>query len=167
MRKRGHSSFLLLFAGFLNGFDGYAKNRTSFHWRDLLPRFEPRQRAAGCVSDDDDHQRFIELIQEACGRVPMRVLAWCLMSNHFHLVLWPHAGGELSRWMQWLLTSHVRRYHSRYHSSGHVWQGRFNAFSIQQDQHLLTVIRKFRQIPGTPYLILEECQSRDGGQVCS
>ena len=44
--------------------------------------------------EDDDHQRFIELIQEACARVPMRVLAWCLMSNHFHLVVWPHADGE-------------------------------------------------------------------------
>jgi hypothetical protein len=56
----------------------YAKNRTSFHRRDLLPRFEPRQRAAGqdVFHEDDDHQRFIELIQEACARVPMRVLAW-------------------------------------------------------------------------------------------
>ena len=97
--------------------------------------------------EDDDHLRFIELIQEACERVPMRVLAWCLMSNHFHLVVWPHADGELSRWMQWLLTSHVRRYHSRYHSSGHVWQGRFNAFPIQQDQHLLTVIRYVERNP--------------------
>jgi putative transposase len=97
--------------------------------------------------DSDDYQGFIELIEEACERVPMRVLAWCLMSNHFHLVLWPHADGDLSRWMQWLLTSQVRRYHSKYHSSGHVWQGRFKAFPIQQDQHLLTVIRHVERNP--------------------
>jgi putative transposase len=97
--------------------------------------------------EDDDYLRFIELIQEACARVPMPVLAWCLMSNHFHLVLWPYADGELSRWMQWLLTSHVRRYHSRYHSSGHVWEGRFKSFPIQQDQHLLTVIRYIESNP--------------------
>jgi len=42
--------------------------------------------------------------------------------------------------MQWLLTSHVRRYHQHYHSSGHVWQGRFKAFPIQQDEHFLTVL---------------------------
>ncbi len=97
--------------------------------------------------DDQDHREFVELIREACSRVPMRVLAWCLMSNHFHLVLWSYADGDLSRWMQWLLTSHVWRYHSRYHSSGHVWQGRFKAFPIQQDQHLLTVIRYVERNP--------------------
>jgi putative transposase len=43
--------------------------------------------------------------------------------------------------MQWLLTSHVRRYHKHYGSGGHVWQGRFKAFPIQSDSHLLTVWR--------------------------
>ena len=71
----------------------------------------------------------------------MRLLAWCLMPNHFHLVLWPHGDGDLSRWMQWLLTSHVRRYHRHYHGSGHVWQGRFKAFPIEEDEHLWTVLR--------------------------
>ena len=97
--------------------------------------------------EDEDYQRFVELVQGACARVPMRVLAWCLMSNHFHLALWPQADDELSRWMQWLLTSHVRRCHSRYRSSGHVWQGRFKAFPIQQDQHLLTVMRCVERNP--------------------
>jgi REP element-mobilizing transposase RayT len=55
----------------------------------------------------------------------MRVLAYCLMPNHFHLALWPAKDGDLSRWMHWLLTTHVRRYQRHYHSSGHIWQGRF------------------------------------------
>jgi putative transposase len=63
------------------------------------------------------------------------------MPNHFHLVLWPRKDGELSDYMMWLLTAHVRRYHQHYHSSGHVWQGRFRAFPIQEDDHLLTVLR--------------------------
>lgn len=74
-------------------------------------------------------------------RVPMRLLAYCLMPNHFHLALWPYADGDLSKWMQWLLTAHVRRYHRWHESSGHVWQGRFKAFPIEQDAHLLTVLR--------------------------
>jgi hypothetical protein len=49
--------------------------------------------------------------------------------------------GDLSRWMQWLLTAHVRRYHRHYGGSGHVWQGRFKAFPIQEDEHLLAVLR--------------------------
>ena len=49
--------------------------------------------------------------------------------------------------MQWLLTAHVRRYHRHYHGSGHVWQGRFKAFPIQQDAHLLTVLRYVERNP--------------------
>jgi hypothetical protein len=77
----------------------------------------------------------------------MRVLAYCLLNNHFHLILRPHNDGDLSRWMQWLLTSHVRRYHRHYHSSGHVWQGRFKAFPVQDDDHPLTVIRYVERNP--------------------
>jgi putative transposase len=90
---------------------------------------------------DDDYRAFLHLMGQASGRLPMRVVAYCLMPNHFHLVLWPHADGDLSRWMQWLMTTHVRRYHKHHGSSGHVWQGRFKAFPIQKDEHLLTVIR--------------------------
>jgi len=88
-----------------------------------------------------DYQGFIDLIEKACQRIDMRVLGYCLMPNHFHLVLWPRRDGDLSRWMQWLMTSHVRRYHSHYQSSGHVWQGRFKAFPVQSDEHLLVVLR--------------------------
>lgn len=89
----------------------------------------------------EDYEAFVELLAEASERLHMRVLAYCLMPNHFHLVVWPRKDGDLSRFMQWLLTSHVRRYHRHYHGSGHVWQGRFKGFPIQQDEHLLTVLR--------------------------
>ena len=89
----------------------------------------------------DDYAAFVKLLSQANEKLPMRLLAYCLMPNHFHLVLWPKKEGELSRWMQWLLTSHVRRYHQHYGSSGHVWQGRFKSFPIEKDEHLLTVLR--------------------------
>ena len=47
-----------------------------------------------------DYERFLEMMVEGCARLPMRVVGWCLMPNHFHLVLWPWADGDLSRWMQ-------------------------------------------------------------------
>ncbi len=90
---------------------------------------------------DADYVAFLRLLCEASDRVPMRLLAYCLVPNHFHLVVWTHEDGDLGRWMQWLMTSHVRRYHRHYHSSGHVWQGRFKAFPIEEDEHLLTVMR--------------------------
>jgi putative transposase len=96
---------------------------------------------------DGDFQAFLKAMGDAHQAIPMRVLAYCILPNHFHLVLWPHRDGDLSRWMQWLLNAHVRRYHQHYHSSGHVWQGRFKAFPISQDEHLLTVLRYVERNP--------------------
>jgi putative transposase len=96
---------------------------------------------------DDDFAAFVALMLEACERLPLRVAGYCLMTNHFHLLLWPHHDGDLSRWMQWLLTSHVRRYHRQYQSSGHVWQGRFKAFPVEDDQHYWTVLRYIERNP--------------------
>jgi len=95
----------------------------------------------------EDYEAFLRLIPLANERLPLRVLGYCLMPNHFHLVLWPHEDGDLGRWMQWLMTSHVRRYHRHFGGSGHVWQGRFKAFPIQQDEHLLTVLRYAERNP--------------------
>jgi hypothetical protein len=47
---------------------------------------------------------------EACAHVSMRLIGYCSMPNHFHLVVWPHEDGDLSTWMQWLLTTHVHGY---------------------------------------------------------
>ena len=64
-----------------------------------------------------------------------------------HLVVQPQGAGDLSRWMHWLLNTHVRRYHQHYHSSGHIWQGRFKSFPIEEDDHLLTVLRYVERNP--------------------
>src|SRR5438309_2703659 len=84
---------------------------------------------------------------EAGERVDVRLLAFCLLRNHFHLLLWPRRAGDLSAYMMWLTTAHVPRYHQHYHSSGHVWQGRFRAFPIQEDDHLLAVLRYIERNP--------------------
>ncbi len=96
---------------------------------------------------DGDYDACLKIIAEASLRNPMRVLAYCLMPNHFHLALWPVKDGDLSRWMHWLLTTHVRRYQQHYHSSGHIWQGRFKAFPVQEDDHLRVVLRYIERNP--------------------
>ena len=110
----------------------------------VLNRGNGRQRV---FHRDEDYAAFLDLLVAAGERVPLRVLGLCLLPNHFHLLLWPHADGDLSRWMQWLLTSHVRRYHRLRGTSGHIWQGRFKAFPIQQDDHFLTVLRYVERNP--------------------
>ncbi len=94
-----------------------------------------------------DYDTFIDLIDGAQRRLPLQLLAYCVMPNHFHLVARPQADGDLSRWMQWLLTTHVRRHHRAYQTDGRIWQGRFKAFPIQHDTHLLTVIRYVERNP--------------------
>ena len=93
------------------------------------------------------YQAFLKAIAHACVEIPMPVLAYCLMPNHFHLVVLPANDGDLSVWMHWLQNTHVRRYHKHHGTSGHVWQGRFKAFPIQEDGHLLTVLRYVERNP--------------------
>jgi len=95
----------------------------------------------------EDYSAFFQALNESSVRLPMRLLAYCLMPNHFHLVVRPHGDGDLSRWMQWLMTTHVRRYLRHYGHSGHVWQGRFKAFPAQDDEHLVTVVRYVERNP--------------------
>jgi putative transposase len=91
-----------------------------------------------------DYQAFIDLIGEALDRVPgMRLLGWCMMPNHWHLVLWPREDPDLSAFMRWLSNTHVRRWRQHWHSvgQGHVYQGRFKSFLVQSDEHYLTLLR--------------------------
>ncbi|MBI2298530.1 MAG: transposase [Armatimonadetes bacterium] len=125
-----------------------------------MPR-PPRQSAAGTIyhvlnrgngqatvfHDDGDYAAFAASVGDACERRPVGVLAWCLMPNHFHLVLQPALDGALSPFMQWLMTAHVRRYHRRHGGGGHVWQGRYRSFPVQADDHLTTVLRYVERNP--------------------
>jgi putative transposase len=97
------------------------------------------ERAQVFHSDDDCHA-FVALMRQACARVPMRIIGYCLMPNHFHCLLWPLGNDDMARWMEWLLATQMGRYRKRY-GSGHVWQGRYKAFPIEQGMHLLTVLR--------------------------
>ncbi len=96
---------------------------------------------------DKDYEAFVNLMKEAKIRYTVRIFAYCLMPNHFHIVVMPHESEDLSKWMQWLLTSHVRRFHMHYGTSGHIWQGRYKSFLIQKDSHLLTVLKYVESNP--------------------
>ena len=86
----------------------------------------------------DDFVAFLDSMEEAKERLPMRVLAWCLIPNHFHLVMWPLKDRDLSRWMQWLLTSHVRRYHRHYRRGKGVRNHYWKAERLNHKKQFLT-----------------------------
>jgi putative transposase len=94
-----------------------------------------------------DYEAFLSLLSDPKKRNRVKLFGFCLMPNHFHFVLEPAHENALSQFMQWLLTSHVRRYHRHYGGSGHIWQGRFKSFAIQRDEHLITVLRYVLQNP--------------------
>lgn len=88
-----------------------------------------------------DYVAFVRLLGDACERVALDIFAACIMPNHFHLVVRPSQPRDLSRWAHWLLTTHSHRFHLQHGSVGRVWSGRYKAFPIAQDVHLLTVMR--------------------------
>jgi putative transposase len=96
---------------------------------------------------DSDYRAFLDVMQEAQARTPLRLLAYCLMPNHFHLVAWPSRDEELSGFMQWLTATHSKRWNVYRGGvgTGAVYQGRFKAFPIQADGHFLTVCRYVEQ----------------------
>ncbi|HEX3602402.1 MAG TPA: transposase, partial [Lacipirellulaceae bacterium] len=94
-------------------------------------------------ANDADFEAFEKVLSQAVERSETRLLTYCLMPNHWHLVVWPRKDGELSRFVGWLTLTHTQRWHAHRGSagSGHVYQGRFKSFPIQEDEHLYAVAR--------------------------
>jgi putative transposase len=96
--------------------------------------------------DEGDYAAFLNAIADLKERKPFELYGYCLMNNHIHLLLRP-GESSISRIVQSLLVSHTQRYHRFHRSSGHVWQGRFKSPVIQDDDHLMTVLRYIEANP--------------------
>jgi putative transposase len=92
---------------------------------------------------EPDYAAFEKVLQEARQSNPMRLLAYCLMPNHWHLVLWPEGNDDLSRYMRWITQTHTQRWHKAHDSvgTGPLYQGRFKSFPIAEDDHFYQVCR--------------------------
>ncbi|OGG76869.1 hypothetical protein A3B35_00235 [Candidatus Kaiserbacteria bacterium RIFCSPLOWO2_01_FULL_54_24] len=92
---------------------------------------------------DEDYRHFESLLRHAAEQFSMRILAYVLMPNHWHLVLYPRQDGDLSKFMQWLTLTHTQQYHVRTRTIGygHIYQGRYKSFIIEKDSYLLAVIK--------------------------
>jgi putative transposase len=98
---------------------------------------------------DGDYAAYQRVLTEACARVSMRLLAYCIMPNHWHLVVWPRHDGDLSRFMNWLTLTHTQRWHQHRHTvgEGHVYQGRFKSFPVETSEYFLTLCRYVERNP--------------------
>ena len=92
---------------------------------------------------DADYRAFEEILEEGAEKFDMRLLAYCLMPNHWHLVLCPKKDGDLSLFMGWLANTHTRRWHTTKGTigQGHLYQGRYKSFLCQENQYFLTLVR--------------------------
>ena len=93
--------------------------------------------------DSGDYEAFLRLLGQTQEVVPMRVLAYCLLSNHWHMVLWLERDGDLAAFMHRVTTAHVRRWHLHHGSvgRGHLYQGTYKSFPVEQDEHFYSVCR--------------------------
>jgi putative transposase len=91
----------------------------------------------------EDYRNFLLLMRQAQIRYTLRVLGYCLMPNHWHLLVWPNSVQELSQYMHWLSFNHTQRWHRLNGTvgTGHLYQGRFKSFPVQSDQHLVAACR--------------------------
>jgi putative transposase len=90
-----------------------------------------------------DYEALECVLAEGLERYQVDLFCFQLMPNHWHLVLRPNRDGEMSRFLRWITATHTMRYHAHYHTAGegHVYQGRFKSFPIQDDAHFLSVCR--------------------------
>jgi putative transposase len=97
----------------------------------------------------EDYQHFEALLLEGVELIGMPLLAYCIMPNHWHLVLHPKHDGEMSEFMRWVTTTHVRQRRVRTKSvgEGHLYQGAYKSFPVQEDNHLHDLIRYVEQNP--------------------
>jgi putative transposase len=104
---------------------------------------------------DKDYAAFENVLAEALERLPVELFAYCILSNHWHLVLRPRADGDLSRFMHWLTLTHAQRWRTSHRTIGFgpLYQGRFKSFPIQCDRHLLTALRYVERNPRRANLV--------------
>ena len=105
--------------------------------------------------NDKDYIQFEDILEEAVKKYDMRLLAYCIMPNHWHLVLHPKNDGDLQKFMSWFTNTHTRRWHVSKATvgHGHLYQGRYKSFICEKDQHLFTVLRYVERNAKTANLV--------------
>jgi len=96
-----------------------------------------------------DYMLLENILEEAKEKLDMRILSYCIMPNHWHLALYPKKDGDLSKFMSWVTNTHTRRWHTIKETigQGHLYQGRYKSFLVQEDEHLLQLFKYIESNP--------------------
>ena len=100
-------------------------------------------------NEDKDYRLFEKTLEQAREKFDMRILSYCIMPNHWHLALYPKQDKTLQLFMRWLSMTHTQRWHSQHKTigSGHLYQGRYKSFPVQEDEHLLQLFEYIERNP--------------------
>jgi len=104
--------------------------------------------------DDGDRTQFLSILGEALDRFNAQCLAYCLMGNHYHLVLFTREG-HLSRLMRQLNGVYTQTYNRRHTKVGHLFQGRFKTILVDRESYLLSLCRYVERNPVASHLVAQ------------
>jgi len=96
--------------------------------------------------NDKGYQIFLEIMEEACQRFGVIVHAYCLMDNHYHLLL-QTPKGNLSKFMQRVSSRYTQRFNKFTDGDGPLFRGRFKSMLIEDDPYLLVLSRYIHRNP--------------------
>ena len=92
---------------------------------------------------EKDYRLFELILLEGVEKFKMRLLSYCIMPNHWHLVLYPKYDDDLPKFMGWISNTHTKRWHADKGTTGqgHLYQGRYKSFMVEKDSYFLTLVR--------------------------
>ncbi|MBS4212875.1 REP-associated tyrosine transposase [Neobacillus rhizophilus] len=96
--------------------------------------------------DDEDCNRFLDILAKYKRESELEIYAWCLMGNHVHLLL-REGKEDISNTMKRIGVSYASYYNWKYDTTGHLFQGRFKSENVEDNRYLLTVTRYIHQNP--------------------
>ena len=99
--------------------------------------------------EPQDYEEFVGMIDATLGRRPVRLLAFGLMPNHWHLLLWPEVDVQVSQFLHYLTSLHAARIRSASgtRGNGHVYQARYRATIVAGDVHYVRAVRYIEANP--------------------
>jgi len=106
---------------------------------------------------DLDFLAFEKILAEGIERYSMRLCSYCIMSNHWHMLLWPEDDESMPAFMHWVTMTHTKRWHAAHGTTGigHVYQDRYKSFPVQINRRYFNAMRYVEANPLTAKLVTD------------
>jgi len=131
------------------------KLRRKFFDGRLFHVYNRGNRRTPIFNKERDYLRFVKLLRRYEAKHLVIVCGYCLMPNHFHLLLKQAKNGSIPRFMQCLCISHALYLNKKYYMVGHVFQGRYKAKEIITGSSRRRIVRYLRENPVKDNLVEE------------